>query len=181
MQLVPGTEVAVAPKRRKKLCDECKDDKLKSSRKALLRIQDPKERLIYESHLRGRNVGIELSSIALIHPETANKLLFDSLNVVVIMPRLPSKMKVENPGSNTMSKQLSSSAKVLSGKHLTDENDSRYAIVHLVLTESVAKGHLMLSQSLCRYLRVRFHSCMSPPWFCNFFHSAMFLHNRREI
>ncbi|XP_057539501.1 peroxisomal ATPase PEX1 [Amaranthus tricolor] len=158
VQLVPGTEVAVAPKRRKKLCDECKDDKLKSSRKALLRIQDPKERLIYESHLRGRNVGIELSSIALIHPETANKLLFDSLNVVVIMPRLPSKMKVENPGSNTMSKQLSSSAKVLSGKHLTDENDSRYAIVHLVLTESVAKGHLMLSQSLCRYLRVRFHS-----------------------
>ncbi|XP_048494013.1 peroxisomal ATPase PEX1 isoform X2 [Beta vulgaris subsp. vulgaris] len=99
-----------------------------------------------------------MTSIALIHPETAKNCLFDSLHVVVIVPRRPLKMKVEKSGNNTSRKQLSSSAKELSGKLLTDEDDSRYAIVRLVFCEFVGKGHLMLSRSLCRYLRVRFHS-----------------------
>lgn len=173
VQLVPGAEVAVAPKRRRKSSEQCKDSSLKSLngsysfQKALLRVQDPKKRLIHETHLKGGNVGIELTSIALIHPETAKKFLFDPLHVVVIMPRKPSKVKVESSGNNGLSKQSSSSAKELSGKFVTDENDSRYAIVRLVFSESVSKGHLMLSQSLRRYLRVSFHSWIYTQKYAN--------------
>ncbi|KAL2897600.1 Peroxisome biogenesis protein 1 [Bienertia sinuspersici] len=164
VQLVPGTEVAVAPKRRKKSADLCKDSSSESVnsshflQKALLRVQDPKKMLIHQSHLGGGHVGIELTCIALVHPETAKCFLFESLHVVVIVPRRPSTIKVENSGNKTLKKQLSSSSKELGGKLLTDENDSRYAIVRVVFSECVAKGHLMLSQSLCRYLRVSFHS-----------------------
>ncbi|XP_021758010.1 peroxisome biogenesis protein 1-like isoform X1 [Chenopodium quinoa] len=153
VQLVPGAEVAVAPKRRRKSADQCEDSSLKSLdgsnsfQKALLRVQDPKNRLILDNHLKGGNVGIELTSIVLIHPETAKMFLFDSLHVVVILPRQPLKMKVENTGNISQRKQPSS-----------EESKSRYVIVRLVFSESVAKGHIMISQSLCRYLRVSFHS-----------------------
>ncbi|KNA19383.1 hypothetical protein SOVF_062070 isoform A [Spinacia oleracea] len=168
VQLVAGAEVAVAPKRRRKPADH--KDSLNGSQsfqKVLLRVQDPKKSLIHDSHLKGGIVGIELTSIALIHPETAKIFLFDSLHVVVIMPRRPSKKKIDNSGNNSLRKQLSSSAKDLSGKLTTEENDSRYAIVRLVFSESVAKGHIMLSQSLRRYLRVSFHSWVHMQRYAN--------------
>lgn len=158
VQLVPGTEIAVAPKRRGKPADECKDSSLKSFnedcplQKALLRVQDPKKRLIQESHLRGCDVGIELTSVVLIHPDTARNFLFECLQVVVIVPRLPSKVKLESSGNNMLSK------KELNGEHLTNGKDSRYTIARLLFSESVAKGHVMLCQSLRLYLRVSIHS-----------------------
>lgn len=158
VQLVPGTEIAVAPKRRGKPADECKDSSLKSFnedfplQKALLRVQDPKKRLIQESHLRGCDMGIELTSVVLIHPDTARNFLFECLQVVVIVPRLPSKVKLESSGNNMLSK------KELNREHLTNGKDSRYTIARLLFSESVAKGHVMLCQSLRLYLRVSIHS-----------------------
>ena len=163
VQLVPGTEIAVAPKRRRKPADECKDSGLKSFnedcplQKALLRVQDPKKRLIQESRLRGCDVGIELTSVVLIHPDTARNFLFECLQVVVIVPRLPSKVKLESSGNNMLSK------KELNGEHVTNGKDSRYTIARLLFSESVAKGHVMLCQSLRLYLRVSIHSCKLLP------------------
>lgn len=164
VQLVPGSEVAVAPKRRKISADQCKDSNIKPSsgahslQKALLRVQDPKDRLIQGSHLRNGDVSVELTSVALIHPDTARNFLFDLLQVAVIVPRLPSKLKAENSRNNMPRKDFSSSAKEPNGKFMTNEEDSRYAIVRLLFSESVAEGHLMLCQSMRNYLRVSFHS-----------------------
>lgn len=158
VQLVPGTEIAVAPKRRGKPADQCKDSSLKSFsenhplQKALLRVQDPKKRLIQESHLRRWDLGIEVSSVILIHPDTARNFSFDCLQVVVIVPRLPSKVKVESSENDILRK------KELNGEHMNNDMDSRHIIVHILFSESVAKGHVMLCQSLRQYLRVSVHS-----------------------
>uniref|UniRef100_A0A7C9EQI3 Peroxisomal ATPase PEX1 n=1 Tax=Opuntia streptacantha TaxID=393608 RepID=A0A7C9EQI3_OPUST len=158
VQLVPGTEIAVAPKRRRKPIDEGKESSLKSfnedrpPQKVLLRVQDPKKRLVQQSHLRGCDMGIELTSVVLVHPDTATNFLFECLQVVLIVPRLPSKVKLESSGNNMLRK------KELNGERLTDGKDSRYTIARLLFSESVAKGHVMLCQSLRHYLRVSIHS-----------------------
>lgn len=40
----------------------------------------------------------------------------------------------------------------------TDNKENRQAIVHLLISESVAKGHVMLAKSLRLYLRASLHS-----------------------
>ncbi|XP_074280438.1 peroxisomal ATPase PEX1 isoform X2 [Silene latifolia] len=165
VQLVPGTEVAVAPKRRMKSADHCRNssfghlNRAHPFQKVLLRVQDPHNKLIQECNLGGVTMGVELTSIALVHPETANNYMLEPLQVVVIVPRLSSVMKIESSRNQALKKQLSSSGKDLNVKVPTNnERDFPYAIVRLVFSESASKGHLMLCWSLRRYLRVRFHS-----------------------
>ncbi|GAB4840787.1 hypothetical protein Ancab_021549 [Ancistrocladus abbreviatus] len=160
VQLVPGTEVAVAPKRRRKSVDYPTNSCLQSLgrghsfQKALLRVQDPKDSLTYKSKLGGCDVGVELSSIALIHPETAKNYKFDTLQVVVIMPRLPSREKLDTDVNDTPRKKLSSK----DDRSSVEEKNQRYAVVHMLLAESVAKGHLVVSRSVLHYLRASLHS-----------------------
>ncbi|KAH9620614.1 hypothetical protein KSS87_011881 [Heliosperma pusillum] len=165
VQLVPGSEVAVAPKRRMKSADHSRDSSLGHSKrdhpfqKVLLRVQDPHNKLVQECDLGSVTMGVELTSIALVHPETANNYMLEPLQVVVIVPRLSSIMKIESSKNQALKKQLSSSGKDLNVKVPTNnERDFPYAVVRLVFSESAAKGHLMLCRSLRRYLRVRFHS-----------------------
>ncbi|KAL9239816.1 hypothetical protein vseg_014099 [Gypsophila vaccaria] len=163
VQLVPGTEVAVAPKRRTKSADHLNDSSLEPSKEAhcfqkvLLRVQDSQTRLTHESDLGGATVGVELTSIALVHPDTAKEYMFNSLQVVVILPRLSLKT-IDSSQNKLLKKPMSSSAKDLSKALTNKERDNPYAIVRLVISESAAKGHLMLCRSLRRYLRVSFHS-----------------------
>ncbi|GAB2284824.1 hypothetical protein Dimus_019277 [Dionaea muscipula] len=160
VQLVPGTEVAVAPKRRKRWDGYSKDACLQSideahlDRKVLLRVQAPKDGLKLKSKLKNLDVEIELTSVALIHPETAKDCSFDALQAVVIVPRLLSKIKSDTHDTP----QKHSSTKELSDESQTDGKDHHFAIVHLVYTDSVAKRHLLISQSLRHYLRVNLHS-----------------------
>ncbi|KAH9621814.1 hypothetical protein KSS87_007417 [Heliosperma pusillum] len=165
VQLVPGTEVAVAPKRRMKSAGHSRDSSLGHSKrdhpfqKVLLRVQDPHNKLVQECDLGSVTMGVELTSIALVHPETANNYMLEPLQVVVIVPRLSSIMKIESSKNQALKKQLSSSGKDLNDKVPTNnERDFPYAVVRLVFSDSAAKGHLMLCRSLRRYLRVRFHS-----------------------
>ncbi|PWA68876.1 peroxisome 1 [Artemisia annua] len=109
VQLVPGTEVSVAPKRRRKSEN--------SAVKALLRIQDADNRFFHKSRVNDTEIGLVLTSAAFIHPETANSFSLDSL-----------------------------------------QPDTRQAVVRLLISDSVAKGHLMISQSLRYYLRAGLHS-----------------------
>ncbi|KAL9261645.1 Peroxisomal ATPase PEX1-like protein [Drosera capensis] len=163
VQLVPGTEVAVAPKTRKRYDDYSKDsilqslDGTNSVPRVLLRVQAPKDGLMQKSKLNDHDVEVELTTVALIHPETAKDSSFDPLQVVVILPRLLPRVK---SASHDTPPKKQGSTKELSGSGQSDDNYNRYAIVHLVPAESAARSHLVISQSLRHYLRVTPHSCM---------------------
>lgn len=161
VQLVPGTEVAVAPKRRKKINDSYEDSSTQSSNKehsmgkALLRVQDPDGRLMHKCDINGVEMGVVLTSVIFIHPETARNYSLDSQSVV-IMPRLLSKERFKDHETDTL--KNSSTAKQVNGGILTNKKDCREAVVHLLISESVAKGHVMLSKSLRLYLRASLRS-----------------------
>ncbi|XP_057972074.1 peroxisomal ATPase PEX1 [Malania oleifera] len=164
VQLVPGTEVAVAPKGRRKNVDCCEDSEVKSSKKghpivkALLRVQESDRRLRRKSAVHGIELGVALTSIAYIHPETAKNCSLDSLQLVVIMSRLPLKENLRNGEKSNMGKKSSSDLREVTNGVITDKKDSRQAVVQLLISRSVATGHVMLAQSLRLYLRAGLHS-----------------------
>ncbi|XP_052201565.1 peroxisome biogenesis protein 1 isoform X2 [Diospyros lotus] len=153
-----GTEVAVAPKRRKKSGGSYEDYSMQSSNKehsigkALLRVQDPDDKLIQKFVVNGVEIGVVLTSVIFIHPETARNHSLGSQPVVVV-PRLPSKESLKYPGTGTPSIKHTIMKKGNSGKQ-----DYRQAVLHVLISNSVAKGHVMLSRSLRLYLRARLHS-----------------------
>ncbi|XP_059656844.1 peroxisomal ATPase PEX1 isoform X2 [Cornus florida] len=163
VQLMPGTEVAVAPKRRKRNVDSYEDSCFQASNKensvvkALLRVQRPDSRLIHKHEVNGVELGVVLTSIVFIHPETAKNYSFDSLQLVTLVPRLPSKESIKNE-IDTLGKENGSTAKEVNSGTLTDRKGYRQATVRLLISESVAKGHVMISQSLRLYLRAGLHS-----------------------
>ncbi|XP_042500336.1 peroxisome biogenesis protein 1 isoform X2 [Macadamia integrifolia] len=166
VQLVPGTEVAVAPKRRKKTMDTCQDSNIKSSNKeqsmtkALFRVQDPGRISVHRCEVNGVELGVVLTSAVFVHPETAKSALFHNFQLVIIFPRLPPSQNKKTQKRNNL-KKWSSVAKEENHEMLIDKEDSRHLIVHLLLSDSVAKGHIMLPLSLRLYLRAELHS-----WVC---------------
>ncbi|CAH1443171.1 unnamed protein product [Lactuca virosa] len=139
VQLVPGTEVCVAPKRRRKSEN--------SVVKALLRIQDGDSRFFHKLRVKDNEMGLVLTSAVFIHPETAKVSSLDSLQTIVLEQRLVKKEK-----------KVNSTAKEVDNVIPTDKQDTRQAVVRLLISDSVAKGHVMLSQSLRFYLRAGLHS-----------------------
>ena len=158
MKLVSGTEVAVAPKRRKKTVDSNQDSSLLSSNKvhhstmALLRVQDADRRLIHKSYVESVELGVILTSVALVHPETAKMFALDSLRSVAIVPRLSSKESVKYSERDGLRVKGSTTSKDSKQEH-------RQAVVRLLVSDSVTKGHVMIAQSLRLYLRAGLHSC----------------------
>ena len=163
MQLVPGTEVAVVPKRRKKYLDSHENAHVQSSNnnhpiaKALLRVQDSGQKLMHKSEVKGVELGVVLTNVVFIHPETARNYSFDSLQLVIIVPRSSSKV---NYNDTDMSRKKSISTAKELNDGLADKKESRQVVVRLLISESVAKGHVMMAQSLRHYLRTDLHSCM---------------------
>ncbi|XP_063947322.1 peroxisomal ATPase PEX1 isoform X2 [Daucus carota subsp. sativus] len=153
VQLKPGSEVAVAPKRRKTNVDSSESSFISSSvPKALLRIQDPDSRFTCNLEANGVKMGVVITSAVFIHPETAKHFGFNMLQYMVIEPRLAPKDSKANHQTEKQ-KTRSSTTKEINDGILLDKLDHRQALVRLLFSESVAKGHIMLSQSLCLYLR----------------------------
>lgn len=153
VQLKPGTEIAVAPKRRKTNVDFSESSSISSSvAKALLRIQDPDSRFTHSFEADGVKMGVVITSAVFIHPDTAKHHGFNLLQCMVIEPRLAPKDSKTNH-QKVKQKIRSSTTKEINGGVPIDKLDHRQAIVRLLFSESVAKGHIMLSQSLCLYLR----------------------------
>lgn len=150
MQLVPGTEVSVAPKRRRKTEN--------SVVKALLRIQDADSRFFHKSVVKDTEIGVVLTSAVFIHPETAKCFSLDSLQPVILEQILVIKERKLNH-ENSSSKNEKSTAKEFDNGNPNFKQDNRQAVVRLLISDSVAKGHVMLSQSLRHYLRAGLHSC----------------------
>ncbi|KAG0446974.1 hypothetical protein HPP92_028546 [Vanilla planifolia] len=64
--------------------------------KAILRIQALKTKHVHKFEFRRVELGVVLTSVAFLHPETAKKLSFDNLQLVVIEPRSPSIEAIQN-------------------------------------------------------------------------------------
>ncbi|KAM7518793.1 hypothetical protein LguiB_017755 [Lonicera macranthoides] len=161
VQLVPGTEVAVAPKRRKRNLDSHKDSSTQSSgkdAKALLRTQDPDRRFVHKCEINGIEIGVVLTSAVFVHPETAENYSFEPFQFVVIEPRLALKESKKNQETDGLKIRSRSTAIVPKNGIRADKWDHCQAIVRILVSESVAKGHVMLSQSLRLYLRADLHS-----------------------
>ncbi|CAB4307142.1 unnamed protein product [Prunus armeniaca] len=164
VQLVPGTEVAVAPKRRKTVNSHGDSSTLASNgerhiSKALLRIQDPDRRLVHKSgYVKGVELGVVLTSVAMIHPETAKMFSLSSLQLVAVVPRLSPKESMKNSENDGLRTRSSSTPKESNNGISNDKKDNRETIVRLLISDSVAKGHVMVAQSLRLYLRARLHS-----------------------
>lgn len=165
MQLKPGTEVAVAPKRRKTNVNSSGDssvpseDKNHLTTKALLRIQDPDSRFIHNCEINGLEMGVVITSAVFIHPETAKNYSFESLQFVIIEPRLAPKESKTNHETDKQKVRGSIAKEIYHGVPI-GKQDYRQTVVRLLISGSVAKGHIMLSRSLRLYLRASRHSCM---------------------
>ncbi|XAR56140.1 hypothetical protein NMG60_11036493, partial [Bertholletia excelsa] len=160
VQLVPGTEVAVAPKMRKRVGGSFGNSSAQSNKnfigEALLRVQDPDERLIHKCEVNGVEMRVALTSVIFIHPETVKNYLLD-IKLAVILPRLSSR---ETSRSHEIDRSVKSSStkKQASGGILPEKQDCRQAVVYVLISQSVAKGHVMLSKTLCLYLGASVHS-----------------------
>ncbi|XP_042500338.1 peroxisome biogenesis protein 1 isoform X3 [Macadamia integrifolia] len=146
--------------------DTCQDSNIKSSNKeqsmtkALFRVQDPGRISVHRCEVNGVELGVVLTSAVFVHPETAKSALFHNFQLVIIFPRLPPSQNKKTQKRNNL-KKWSSVAKEENHEMLIDKEDSRHLIVHLLLSDSVAKGHIMLPLSLRLYLRAELHS-----WVC---------------
>ncbi|XP_058730622.1 peroxisomal ATPase PEX1-like isoform X2 [Vicia villosa] len=160
---MPGTEVDVAPKTRKRNSDSPGDSLVGSNSKEhtakmLLRLQEPNDLCRTSTHVKGVELHVGLTPVAFVHPETAKRFSFNVLQLVSIVPRV-SKENVNNSRtkSNIMKGKGGSAVNQVENGD-TDKKEHRQAIVHLLVSESVAKGHVMLAKSLRLYLRASLHS-----------------------
>ncbi|XP_022954952.1 peroxisome biogenesis protein 1 isoform X1 [Cucurbita moschata] len=161
VQLVPGTEVVVAPKTRKRVLDSREGSCMQSSHmvqeKAMLRVQDLDKRLICNSNCAGTEVRVVPTSVAFIHPQTAKNFSLNSLELVSILPRSSGKERGKHSEINDLRNSKGSTAKANGGERANGE-ESRQAIVYLLNSNLVNEGHIMIARSLRLYLRINLHS-----------------------
>ncbi|CAH2073519.1 unnamed protein product [Thlaspi arvense] len=162
VQLVPGSEVAVAPKRRernlnaKKGSDAFDSEKECNNVKVLLRVQDTNRSAFHEADVKGFDVRVALTSIAYIHPETAKKYSLESLQMISVSPRIPLKGSAKKDEALDM--RNSEASKVVENGTQSAKKDPRRAILRLVFSDLAAKGHIMMVESLRLYLGAGLHS-----------------------
>lgn len=124
-----------------------------------MRLQDLDKRYIKKYDNGVIEIGIALTSAIFIHPESASKYSFKSLELVEIVPRaLHKETKKMNEIDNQRINRRT--RKEVDTDYLKDTQEVIPAVVRLLISESVAKGHVMLSRSLRLYLRAGLHSCM---------------------
>ncbi|XP_027149181.1 peroxisome biogenesis protein 1 [Coffea eugenioides] len=164
VQLVPKTEVAVAPKRRKRNSDSHKDSSIPTSEsrhpetKALLRVQDLDKKYVSRHNVHGVEMEVSLTSAVFLHPETASRYSFNSLQLLLMVRRPLSKENKSNDGKDNLRMRGSRMEKEANNGNSIDKQEHSQAVVRLLISESVAKGHVMLSQPLRFYLRAGLHS-----------------------
>lgn len=157
---MPGTEVAVAPKRRERNLNAKKgsDASVKecSNVKIMLRVQETTRSAFHEADVKGFDVRVALTTIAYIHPETAEKFSLESLQMVSVSPRKPLKGSMKK--DEALNKKNSEASKVVENDTRSSKKEPRRAILRLVISDLAAKGHLMMVESLRLYLGAGLHS-----------------------
>ncbi|CAN7069002.1 unnamed protein product [Brassica rapa subsp. trilocularis] len=157
VQLVAGSEVAVAPKRRERNLNAKKGpDASNKDVKIMLRVQDTTRSAFHEADVKGFDVRVALTSVAYIHPETAEKYSLESLQMISVSPRIPLKGSVKK--DEDLNKKNSDASKVVENDSHSSKKEPRRAILRLVFSDLAAKGHLMMVESLRLYLGAGLHS-----------------------
>lgn len=151
---MPGAEVAVAPKRRKSSSMKSPNEGCMIA-KAQLRIQDSDDKSIYKYEENGIVMDVVFTSGVFIHPETAKKYSFRSCQLVEISPR----SILKNSKKKLQSRSRTNLNEANNGNHSEKWDGPHRVIAHLLLCESVSKGHIMFAQSLRLYLGAAVHSC----------------------
>lgn len=147
---MPGTEVAVAPKKRKeKYQDVQKQGSLKEQveTKALLRVQAADRKYAHKFKSKGIELGVVLSYAVLIHPDTAARTSFGNLQLVTISSKSSPKGLIEQ-GKEAAQK-----------KGVSVPKRTREVVVYVLFSDSVAKGHVMLPYSIRHFISADTHSC----------------------
>lgn len=147
---MPGTEVAVAPKKRKeKYQDVQKQGSLKEQveTKALLRVQAADRKYAHKFKSKGIELGVVLSCAVLIHPDTAARTSFGNLQLVTISSKSSPKGLTEQ-GKEAAQK-----------KGVSVPKRTREVVVYVLFSDSVAKGHVMLPYSIRHFISADTHSC----------------------
>ncbi|KAJ0975826.1 hypothetical protein J5N97_017791 [Dioscorea zingiberensis] len=165
VQLVPGTEVIVAPKQHKERVvdfQQSHNQNLMREQvisKALLRVQTENRRHIHWFEFKGVELGVVLTSVAFIHPETASRLSFDNLQLVTILPRLPANETAQKGEDISRKRGIYSPNKEENqGFSVTSKETYRQIVVRILCSELVAKEHVMLPQSVRLSLKANLHS-----------------------
>ncbi|KAL5231929.1 hypothetical protein ABZP36_030705 [Zizania latifolia] len=153
VQLVPGTEVAVAPKKRKEKENSNQDVQKQSAlkeeakTKALLRVQAADRKHVHTFKYKGIELGVILSSAMLIHPDTAARTSLCNLQLVTISSK-------SSPKGLTPKSKEGTQKKVVS----VPKERVREAVVYILVSDSVSKGHIMLPHSIRHYISADVHS-----------------------
>ncbi|KAL5555789.1 hypothetical protein UlMin_038025 [Ulmus minor] len=150
--------VAVAPKRHKKDTNSHENSKKVHTARALLRVQYADRRLIHRTFVKNFELSVVVTSVAFVHPETAKRLSLDSLQLVVVVPCLSSEDGSKDPQNDGIRVKISSTAKKANSGKQTNRKEYHHAIVCLLVSDLVTKGHVMIAQSLHLYLRASLHS-----------------------
>lgn len=148
---MPGTEVAVVPKKRKeKYQDVQKQTSLKEQvkTKALLRVQAAHRKYAHKFKHKGIELGVVLSYAVLIHPDTAARASLGNLQFVTISSKSLPKGLIKKGKEVAQKKGVS-----------VPKERAREVVVYVVFSDSVAKGHVMLPHSIRHFISADTHSC----------------------
>ncbi|CAM0911659.1 unnamed protein product [Alopecurus aequalis] len=149
VQLIPGTEVVVAPKNRKeKYQDVQKESTLNEQvkTKALLRVQAADRKYAHKFKSKGIELGVVLSLAVLIHPDTAARISFGNLQLVSISSKSSPKGLPEKDKEAAQKKGVSVPKR------------TRVVVVYILLSDYVAKEHIMLPHSIRHFISAETHS-----------------------
>ncbi|XP_018446308.1 peroxisomal ATPase PEX1 isoform X2 [Raphanus sativus] len=122
----------------------------------MLRVQETTRSAFHEADVKGFDVRVALTTIAYIHPETAEKFSLESLQMVSVSPRKPLKGSMKK--DEALNKKNSEASKVVENDTRSSKKEPRRAILRLVISDLAAKGHLMMVESLRLYLGAGLHS-----------------------
>lgn len=149
MQLVPGTEIVVAPKTRFKPPPKPIPQIEQTKSKALLRVQAGDNKHVHQFNYRGVELGVSLTSCVFIHPQTALNIGFGNLEFGIVSAKV-----VPKEGSKNGKGEIS-----VTKKGLNSRERNRHIVVRVIYSNSVAKGHLMLPQPTRHFIRADVHEC----------------------
>ncbi|KAL4200857.1 hypothetical protein AMTRI_Chr02g213220 [Amborella trichopoda] len=170
VQLVPETEVAVAPKRRKNVGGAQQGVgyvKEHITTKALLRVQELNRNYVHTYKQEGVKLGVVLTSVVFLHPETARHFMFDNGQLVSISSRASGNGSLQNQKWGASRKKANlTTAEKNNGWLRSGTMVPRHATVCISLSDSVARGHVMLQRSLRLYIKADLHTWVHV-WRCS--------------
>eukprot|EP00249_Psilotum_nudum_P010200 c22398_g1_i1 orf=364-1377(+) len=170
VQLVPGAELVVAPKQRKRMesLSDLTSDKMhsvseetcSSSAKAWLRVQELDPSLVQMCEMEKFPYQIVPTTIVFVAPPIAKGIPFSNGQLVILTSASTTwlRRKRYNDIPNTGGQNSMLKARVADGEK--GESRNRFMVVRLVHCSLVVKGHAMIASSLRRFIGARIHSRM---------------------